>query len=132
MVCSACGADFQSSNTQKPGFLPQLGQLEELRRLQNKAEGDASDWSAEDEIEWLIQTAVQSNRPVDPAGGPSPTATQIGEAATSAISAVQEIDIPGMAESTGNDGNLRCDRYATSTSTRFWYRNTGDVAKNYR
>jgi hypothetical protein len=63
MACSACGADFQCSNEKRPGFLPpdkfstqvKLGKIEEMQRLQEKA--DTNDWTAEDEIEWLLQTS---------------------------------------------------------------------------
>jgi 50S ribosome-binding GTPase len=68
LVCSACGADFQSANAQRPGFLPaekfatqvQLSKLEELQRLHTKAGDAAEEWSPEDEVEWLIQTAGSS------------------------------------------------------------------------
>jgi hypothetical protein len=62
-VCSACGADFQSHNEQKPGYLPpdkyeiqvKLGKIEDMQKLQDKAE--TADWSTDDEINWLIQTS---------------------------------------------------------------------------
>jgi 50S ribosome-binding GTPase len=100
LVCSACGADFQSSNERKPGYLPaekfaiqvKLGQLEELQRLQLKAENDAADWSAEDEIEWLIQTASNKNAAATDTGS---------EDSSTAVAA--EIDIPALAESMGLD-----------------------------
>jgi 50S ribosome-binding GTPase len=68
LVCSACGADFQSSNEKRPGYLPsekfatqvKLSKLEELQRLQAKAGNDKEEWSPEDEVEWLIQTAGSS------------------------------------------------------------------------
>ena len=64
MVCSACGADFQSSKETRPGFLPsekfdiqvKLAKLEELQRLQQKAESKNDEWTPEDEIEWLIRS----------------------------------------------------------------------------
>jgi 50S ribosome-binding GTPase len=100
LVCSACGADFQSSNERKPGYLPaekfaiqvKLGQLEELQRLQLKAESDAADWSAEDEIEWLIQTASNKN------AGATVTGSDDSSTAVAA-----EMDIPALAESMGLD-----------------------------
>jgi hypothetical protein len=63
MTCPACGSDFQSDDEQKPGFLPdekfevqlKLSKIEEMQQLQDKA--DSSEWSTEDEIEYLIQTA---------------------------------------------------------------------------
>ena len=69
MSCSACGADFQCRNEQKPGFLPadkfdiqtKLAKLEELQNLKEKAE--SSDWSPEDEIEYLIQTSGDNANP---------------------------------------------------------------------
>jgi hypothetical protein len=62
MTCSACGSDFQSRDEMKPGFLPkekfdqqvQLFKIEEMQQLKKKAED--LEWSAEDEIEFLIQT----------------------------------------------------------------------------
>lgn len=63
MTCSACGSDFQSRNEHRPGFLPpekfeiqtKLSKIEEMQQLKEKAE--SADWSPEDEIEYLIQTA---------------------------------------------------------------------------
>jgi hypothetical protein len=63
MSCSACGADFQCTNDQRPGYLPpekfdvqvKLSKIEEMQRLQEKAR--SNEWSAEDEVEWLLQTA---------------------------------------------------------------------------
>lgn len=103
MVCSACGADFQSSNENKPGYLPaekfkvqvQLGQLEDLERLQSKAENDADDWSAEDEIEWLIQSASNSSSTI------SGTTAKSSDSAT--IDSAAEIDIQATAEGMGLD-----------------------------
>jgi 50S ribosome-binding GTPase len=65
MVCSACGADFQSSKESRPGFLPpekfsiqvKLAKIEELQRLQSKAENKDAEWTPEDEVEWLIRSA---------------------------------------------------------------------------
>ena len=65
MVCSACGADFQSSKESRPGFLPpekfaiqvKLAKIEELQRLQSKAESKDAEWTPEDEVEWLIRSA---------------------------------------------------------------------------
>jgi hypothetical protein len=64
MTCSACGSDFQSRTEEKPGYLPaekfevqtKLAKIEEMQQLKAKAES-ASEWSPEDEIEYLIQTA---------------------------------------------------------------------------
>ena len=65
MVCSACGADFQTSKESRPGFLPpekfaiqvKLAKIEELQRLQSKAENRDAEWTPEDEVEWLIRSA---------------------------------------------------------------------------
>ena len=62
MVCPACGSNFQCKNEAKPGYLPplkyetqvKLSKIEEVQRIQEKAESD--EWSTEDEIEWLIQS----------------------------------------------------------------------------
>jgi hypothetical protein len=67
MTCSACGSDFQSNDDQKPGFLPaekfdiqtKLAKIEEMQKLQEKAA--SSEWSTEDEIEYLIQTSGGQN-----------------------------------------------------------------------
>lgn len=93
-TCTACGADFQSKDEGKPGFLPpdkhevqrKLGQIEEMQKLQEKA--DAFEWSAEDEIEWLIQTS---------SGG----SEEEGEQTTT--TSPQDIDIPSLAEELGLD-----------------------------
>lgn len=63
MQCSACGSDFQCQHKSRPGYLPpekfdiqvKLHKLEEVQKLQEKAESD--EWTPEDEIEWLIQTS---------------------------------------------------------------------------
>jgi hypothetical protein len=63
MTCSACGSDFQSRNKQKPGYLPEekfdiqvkLSKVEEMQKLKEKAE--SSEWTSDDEIEYLIQTS---------------------------------------------------------------------------
>lgn len=66
-TCSACGSAFQSKDPTRPGYLPpakheiqmKLVKIEEMQKLQEKAE--AFEWSAEDEIEWLIQTSGEEN-----------------------------------------------------------------------
>jgi 50S ribosome-binding GTPase len=76
MTCSACGSDFQSRDEAKPGFIPKekfeiqvkLSKIEEMQQLKKKAE--SSEWSPEDEIEYLIQTQGKgdlndSNEPTD-------------------------------------------------------------------
>jgi hypothetical protein len=68
-ICSACGADFQTHNEQKPGYLPaekfdiqvKLGKIEDLQKMQQKAE--TADWTTDDEINWLLQTS--GNKDVD-------------------------------------------------------------------
>lgn len=63
MTCPACGSPFQSTNSNRPGYLPpekyeiqvKLSKLEEMQKLQAKA--DKYEWSPEDEIEYLIQTS---------------------------------------------------------------------------
>ena len=89
MACPACGADFQTKNEAKPGFIPQekydiqvkLSKIEEVQRLQEKA--DSSDWSPEDEIEWLIQSEGGGEGGWE--GGPNPNAAK-------------EIDVDALAE----------------------------------
>ena len=64
MVCSACGADFQTHDEKRPGFLPaekfstqvKLSKIEEMQNLQEKADSN-EEWSTDDEIEWLLQTS---------------------------------------------------------------------------
>jgi hypothetical protein len=71
MSCSACGADFQCSNDQRPGYLPpdkyatqvKLSKIEDLQNLQEKAE--SQEWSPEDEIEYLIQTSGEDGNQHD-------------------------------------------------------------------
>lgn len=76
MTCSACGSDFQSRDEHKPGYLPKnkfdiqvkLSKVEEMHQLKEKSE--ASEWSPEDEIEFLIQTSGKgelddNNEPTD-------------------------------------------------------------------
>jgi 50S ribosome-binding GTPase len=92
MVCSACGADFQSTKDSRPGFLPpekfatqvKLSKIEELQRLQTKAENKDLEWTPEDEVDWLIQSANGNSGP-----------TSQGSAAN--------IDINTMAEEMGLD-----------------------------
>jgi 50S ribosome-binding GTPase len=92
MVCTACGADFQSSKETRPGFLPpekfeiqvKLSKLEELQRLQSKAENKDAEWTPEDEVEWLIQSAGD-------------------KMGTSAVSAAANIDIAAAAVEMGLD-----------------------------
>ena len=63
MSCPACGSDFQSRDEYKPGYLPKdkfdiqvkLAKIEEMQKLKEKSEG--SEWSPEDEIEYLLQTS---------------------------------------------------------------------------
>lgn len=90
MVCSACGADFQSHDDKRPGFLPaekfstqvKLSKIEEMQRLQEKA--DANEWSPDDEIEWLLQTSGK-------------------EGSEMIENTVDDIDIGSMAEEMGLD-----------------------------
>jgi len=93
MSCSACGAKFQGNNENRPGYLPpakfevqqKLEKIEELQKLQEKADSDSETWSTEDEIEWLIQTAGTS------------------EDETSASAGQQKIDIQSTADELGVD-----------------------------
>jgi len=94
MACSACGADFQCSSQGRPGYLPpdkfaqqvKLSKIEELQRLQRKAEADNEEWTPEDEIEFLIQTADKnSHEKNDPQ------------------QSVADIDVVSMAEEMGID-----------------------------
>jgi len=97
MECSACGADFQCSSEFRPGYLPpdkfeyqvKLGKIEEMQRLQQKAEND-EEWTPEDEIEFLIQTAEKED-------GAKQQQQQQQE------QSVAEIDIKTMAEQMGID-----------------------------
>ena len=91
MICSACGSDFQSKDEMRPGYLPaekfeiqvKLSKLEELQKLQEKAQSNA-EWSPEDEIEYLIQSSDGKVDPTNP-------------------DAYSDIDIDGMAEQMGLD-----------------------------
>mmetsp|Transcript_19236 Transcript_19236/g.40502 ORF Transcript_19236/g.40502 Transcript_19236/m.40502 type:complete len:570 (-) Transcript_19236:1410-3119(-) len=63
MTCPACGSDFQSRDEHKPGYLPQakfdlqvkLSEVERMQKLKEKA--DSSEWSPDDEVEFLLQTS---------------------------------------------------------------------------
>ena len=63
LTCTACGSDFQSQNEKKPGYLPpdkhdiqrRLGKIEAMQKLQKKADVN-TEWSPEDEIEYLLKT----------------------------------------------------------------------------
>lgn len=63
LTCPACGSKFQCDDEARPGFIPQdkyatqlsLSTLEEVQKVQLKAESDELEWSPEDEVEWLIQ-----------------------------------------------------------------------------
>ena len=98
MVCPACGSNFQSKKEHRPGYLPpekfeiqqKLAQIEELQRLQEKAESDDS-WSTDDEIEWLIQTAGTNSDADD------------GTALLNQSPADAKIDIAAMADQLGID-----------------------------
>lgn len=93
MTCSACGSDFQSSDEQKPGFLPpdkfdvqtKLAKIEELQKLQEKAE--SMEWSTEDEIEYLIQTS----------GGQTNEAENVAQADIDVIASELGLDLVELA-----------------------------------
>ncbi|KAL9180348.1 hypothetical protein ACHAXT_008318 [Thalassiosira profunda] len=61
MSCSGCGSNFQQEDELRPGYLPpekyetqtKLAQIEEAQNLREKAE--SSDWSPEDEVDWLLR-----------------------------------------------------------------------------
>jgi 50S ribosome-binding GTPase len=99
LICSACGADFQSTNENRPGFLPvekftvqvKLSKIEELQRLKLKAESDSAEWTPDDEVEWLIQSASG-------VGGSSANATE-GISQTSAAN----LDVVHLANEMGLD-----------------------------
>lgn len=67
MQCTACGSDFQNLNPQKPGYLPsdkydiqlKLSKVEKAQQLQAKME--ANEWTAEEEIEWLLNDKANNN-----------------------------------------------------------------------
>jgi len=75
MTCSGCGSPFQSKNVLRPGFLPSDIFAKEDDRLRTlKREGvisgsveiggegggeEAADWSADDEVDWLVNGAQQ-------------------------------------------------------------------------
>jgi hypothetical protein len=64
LVCSTCGVDFQSTNENRP-FLPvekitvqiKHSKRKELQRLKYNTESDSAEWTPDDEVEWLIQSA---------------------------------------------------------------------------
>jgi 50S ribosome-binding GTPase len=89
MTCPACGSDFQCQNDKKPGFLPpekfeiqvKLSRIEEMQQLKTKA--DTSEWSVEDEVEFLIQSSASGGKRAD--------------------GSADDIDIDAMAEEMGLD-----------------------------
>ncbi|KAL3920152.1 MAG: hypothetical protein SGILL_003408, partial [Bacillariaceae sp.] len=93
MTCSACGSDFQSRDENKPGFLPKekfeiqvkLSKVQEIQKLKDKADS-ASEWSPEDEVEFLLQTHGKGD--LDPNNEPTDAA---------------DIDVDGMAAEMGLD-----------------------------
>uniref|UniRef100_A0A7S4NA62 CP-type G domain-containing protein n=1 Tax=Odontella aurita TaxID=265563 RepID=A0A7S4NA62_9STRA len=127
MTCPACGSDFQCRNETKPGYLPpekfevqsKLGKIEEMRRLQEKADG-TGEWSPEDEIEWLIQSE----------GG--------GDGAASSMDGVPRtadggIDIHAVAEEMGLDlAELSSDKKKVICRRCHRLQNFGDVEDNLR
>lgn len=60
MTCSGCGTPFQMDDDLRPGYLPpekfeiqtKLSKIEDAQKLQDKAQ---SEWSPEDEVNWLIR-----------------------------------------------------------------------------
>lgn len=92
MECSACGSDFQSQDELRPGYLPpekmdlqiKLAKLEEMQKLQERADNSLKEWSVDDEIEYLLQTS----------GGTSDDG---------AIDEMADLDIDAVAESMGLD-----------------------------
>lgn len=61
MTCSGCGSKFQGADEMRPGFLPpekyevqtKLAKIEDAQTLQDK--GESSEWSTDDEIDWLLK-----------------------------------------------------------------------------
>lgn len=64
MECPACGANFQSKDVSRPGFLPPDKMKEQMklakrRSEENKLEAlqdEDAEWSTDDEIDWLLKT----------------------------------------------------------------------------
>jgi len=116
MTCPGCGSDFQCRDEHRPGYLPpekfeiqtKLAKLEELQLLKSKAE--SADWSPEDEVEYLIQTA----------GGRS-----------SDLGAAEEFDIDAMAEEMGLD-LVELSRKKVICKRCHGLQNYGEVEKSLR
>lgn len=66
LSCSACGSRFQTNKEERPGYLPtekyelqvQFHEWKQTYDLQQKAE--SREWSAEDEIDFLIEAAKEN------------------------------------------------------------------------
>lgn len=62
--CSACGSAFQAEDEHRAGYLPpekyefqmKIAKLKELEGLQIKATEEDAEWSAEDEVEWMLRS----------------------------------------------------------------------------
>jgi len=67
LQCTACGSDFQHLDPYKPGYLPpdkyeiqiKLSQVEKAQQLQAKLL--SNEWSAEEEIQWLLNEKASNN-----------------------------------------------------------------------
>ena len=103
LTCSGCGTPFQMADDLRPGYLPpekyevqtKLGKIEEVQKLQSKAQ---SEWSSEDEVNWLLRQT------------PSPAATIDGGSSSSRSSSSGDdvedytnLSVDEMAETLGLD-----------------------------
>lgn len=67
LQCTACGSDFQHLDPYKPGYLPpdkydiqlKLSQVEKAQQLQAKLQ--SNEWTAEEEIQWLLNDKANNN-----------------------------------------------------------------------
>jgi hypothetical protein len=95
-ACSACGSDFQSRDDKKAGFLPsekfeiqqKLVKIEEMQQLKEKAE--TREWSAEDEIEFLIHASGSASDGSNP--------EEAADIDISAMAAEMGLDLVNLAE----------------------------------
>jgi ribosome biogenesis GTPase A len=98
LTCTGCGTPFQMSDELRPGYLPpekydvqtKLAKIEEIQKLQRKAQ---SEWSSEDEVNWLLQQT------------PSPVTTTDGGSSSSGndVEDYTNLSVDEMAEKFGLD-----------------------------
>lgn len=98
LTCTGCGTPFQKADDLRPGYLPpekydvqtKLAKIEEVQKLQSKAQ---SEWSSEDEVNWLLRQT------------PGPATTTDGGSSSSGddVEDYTNLSVDEMAEKFGLD-----------------------------